>query len=90
MMNVVRNRDEFIDYCFRQLGEPVIQVNVDQEQAEDRINDALQMFIQYHFDASYREVITIKVTEENIKNQLYLKLVLPLAFYRPLFGKLKK
>lgn len=44
MMNVVRSRDEFIDYCFRQLGEPVIQVNIDQEQAEDRVNDALQMF----------------------------------------------
>ena len=69
MLNVVRNRDEFIDYCFRQLGEPVIQVNVDQEQAEDRVNDALQMYFTYHMDASYREVITIQVTEENIKNQ---------------------
>lgn len=69
MLNVVRTRDELIDYCFRQLGEPVIQVNIDQEQAEDRINDALQMFFMYHADASYREVITVKLTEENIKNQ---------------------
>lgn len=69
MMNLVRSRDEFIDYCYRQLGAPVIEVNVAEEQAEDRVNDALQMYFQYHIDATYREVITVKLTEENIKTQ---------------------
>lgn len=71
MLNLVRTRDEFIDYCYRQLGEPVIQVNVEQSQAEDRVNDALQMYFQYHMDASTREVITLQVTDEILKTQTF-------------------
>lgn len=68
-MNIVRSKDDFIDYCLRQLGEPVIQVNVDQAQAEDRVNDALQMYFFYHNDGSYKDVITVKLTQEDIDNQ---------------------
>lgn len=69
MFKRVQSRDQLAEYALRKLGEPVIQVNVAQEQLEDRINDALHMFIRYHMDATRREVITIAVTEEMIKTQ---------------------
>jgi len=43
-------RQTFKDYCLRRLGHPVIQINVDDDQVEDRIDDALQFFEDYHFD----------------------------------------
>lgn len=43
-------RAEFKDYCLRRLGHPVININVDDDQVEDRIDDALQFFYDYHFD----------------------------------------
>jgi hypothetical protein len=45
------SRVELIDYCLRRLGHPVIEINVDEDQVEDRIDDALQFFREYHFDA---------------------------------------
>ena len=38
-------RTELIDYCLRRLGEPVIEVNVDDDQTSDRIDDALQRLL---------------------------------------------
>jgi hypothetical protein len=49
-MAAPRTRAQFIDYCKRRLGHPVIQINVDDDQVEDRIDDALQFFHDYHFD----------------------------------------
>jgi hypothetical protein len=43
-------RTQFKDYCLRRLGWPVININVDDEQVEDRIDDALQFFHDYHFN----------------------------------------
>jgi hypothetical protein len=45
------SREELKDYCLRRLGHPVIEINVDEDQVEDRIDDALQFFREYHFDA---------------------------------------
>lgn len=69
MFKRVQSRDQLIQYALRELGEPLIQVNVAMEQIEDRLNDALHMFFRYHMDASRHDVITIKITEEDIKNQ---------------------
>ena len=41
---------ELIDYCLRRLGYPVLEVNVDEDQIEDLIDDALQYFQDRHFD----------------------------------------
>ena len=49
-MATVNNREEFKEYCLRRLGFPVIEINVDDEQVNDRIDDALQYFTDYHFD----------------------------------------
>jgi len=44
------SRQQLKDYSLRQLGAPVIDINVDDSQLEDRIDDALQFFAEYHFD----------------------------------------
>jgi len=43
-------RSTFKTYCLRELGFPVIDINVDDDQLEDRIDEALQFFQDYHFD----------------------------------------
>ena len=46
----ITTRQQFKDYILRRLGSPVIDINVDDEQIEDRIDDALLKFRDYHFD----------------------------------------
>ena len=48
------SRDTLIDYCKRRLGEPVIEVNVDEDQVEDRVDEALQYYQEFHSDATVR------------------------------------
>jgi hypothetical protein len=50
-MATVNNRSTFKDYCLRRLGFPVIEINVDDDQVEDRIDDAIQYCTDYHFDS---------------------------------------
>jgi hypothetical protein len=63
-MAEVTSRDELKDYCLRRLGAPVIKINVDDDQLEDRIDDALQFYQDYHYDATelfyWQHVITQK------------------------------
>lgn len=47
-------REEFKEYCLRKLGKPVIEINVDDDQVEDRIDEALKYYWDYHFDGSER------------------------------------
>ena len=49
-MATITNRQDFKTYCLRRLGFPVIDINVDDDQVEDRIDDALQFWQDYHFD----------------------------------------
>lgn len=46
----VASRQGLIDYCLRELGEPVVEINVDDSQIEDRIDEALEFFNMYHYD----------------------------------------
>jgi hypothetical protein len=48
-MAQITTRAEFKNYCLRRLGWPVIQINVDDDQVEDRIDDALQFFSRLSF-----------------------------------------
>ena len=48
----VNSRTKLIDYCLRRLGHPVIEINVDDDQLEDRIDDGLQLFREYAADGS--------------------------------------
>ena len=49
-MAIPTTRTQFKDYCLRSLGFGVIDINVSDAQVEDRIDEALQYFAQYHYD----------------------------------------
>jgi hypothetical protein len=59
-------RAQFKDYCLRRLGWPVININVDDDQVEDRIDDALQFFQDYHFNGCEKLYMKHKITQEDI------------------------
>ena len=54
--------DSLIDYSFRRLGHPVVDINVDMQQAEERVDDALDFFAERHFDGVERHYYQHKVT----------------------------
>ena len=58
-------RASFKEYCLRSLGKPVIDINVDEDQVEDRIDEAVQYFSQYHTDGVERMYLKYKVTAED-------------------------
>jgi len=60
------SRQELIDYCLRKLGAPVLEINVAEEQIEDLVDDALQLFQERHFDGVYQTYLKYKVTQEDI------------------------
>jgi len=55
-------REQLKQYALRTLGKPVIEINVDDDQLEDRIDEALQYFAQYHYDAIRRTYLKYKLT----------------------------
>lgn len=61
-------RQEFINYCLRRNGFPVIEINVDVEQLEDRVDDALSKYWDYHFDGVEEEHLIVQITNTNISN----------------------
>ena len=72
-MAVPTTRELFIDYCKRRLGHPVIEVNVDDNQVEDRIDDALRFWQEYHFDGTEKVLLDHTVIQADIDNK-YLSL----------------
>ena len=60
------SREQLKDYCLRRLGYPVVQINVDDAQIEDRLDDALQFFAEYHFDGVERVYLKKQVTQTDI------------------------
>jgi hypothetical protein len=60
------NRQEFTEYCLRQLGAPVLEINVDIDQVEDRIDDAVQYFQERHFDGIELTYMKYKLTQEDV------------------------
>ncbi len=81
------SRQTLIDYCKRRLGEPVIEVNVDEDQVEDRVDEALQYYQEYHSDATYRGYLKHLITSSDVTNQYisisndvqFVKRLLPLS-----------
>lgn len=62
------SRAELKDYCLRKLGFPVIDINVDDDQLEDRIDDALGKFRDYHYDGTEEIYLAQKVEGELYAN----------------------
>ena len=65
-MAVPTSRATFKEYCLRNLGKPVIDINVDDDQVDDRIDEALQYFAQYHYDGVERVYLKHAVTQAEI------------------------
>ena len=60
------NRSELVNYCKRQLGAPVLEVNVADEQLDDLVDDALQFFHERHFDGVIQTYLKYKITQDDI------------------------
>lgn len=65
-MAIPNTRETLKQYCLRNLGKPVIDVNVDDDQVEDRLDEALQYFAQYHTDGVERMYLKYKVTADDV------------------------
>lgn len=61
-MSIPTSRDEFKEYCLRALGKPVIQINIDDDQLEDRLDEALYVYQQHHYDAVTKTYMVHRVT----------------------------
>ena len=60
------SRSELADYCRRQLGAPVLEINVADEQVDDIIDDAVQYFQERHFDGVAQTYLKYKITQDDI------------------------
>lgn len=75
------------EYCLRRLGAPVIEINVDIDQVEDCIDDAIQLFQEFHGDATKRIYLKHQVTATDVTNKwipitddvLYVSQLLPFS-----------
>jgi sporulation protein YlmC with PRC-barrel domain len=68
-MAKIQTRTQFKNYCLRRLGFPVVQINVDDDQIEDRIEDALDFFNDFHYDGLEKMYMKHKITEEDRKRR---------------------
>ena len=60
------SRQQLIDYCLRKLGAPVLEINVDDDQIDDAVDDAIQLFNERHFDGVERMFLKYKITQEDL------------------------
>lgn len=67
-MAVPTSRASLIEYCLRRLGAPVIEINVDPDQIEDRVDDALAKYADYHVDGTIRSFLSYQVTSTDVTN----------------------
>ena len=68
-MSVPNNREQLIDWCLRQLGHPVLEINVDPDQVEDCVDMAFQYFQDFHFDGVERTYFKHLITQQDITNR---------------------
>ena len=62
------SRQTLIDDSLRALGAPVIEINVDEDQLEDRVDEALQFYQEYHSDSIVRNYRKHLVTSDDVTN----------------------
>ena len=68
-MSVPASRSQFKEYCLRKLGKPVIEINVDDDQVEDRIDEALKYYWDYHFDGTEKIYYKHTITASNVTDK---------------------
>lgn len=80
-------RQGLIDFCLRRLGEPVLEINVDDDQVEDKVDDALQYYREFHSDSTKKTYVAYQLTSDDITNEyitvssdiLFIARVLPIT-----------
>jgi len=65
-MTKPNTRQGLIDYCLRQLGAPVLEINVDDDQIDDLVDDTIQYFNERHYDGVERMYLKYKVSQDDI------------------------
>jgi hypothetical protein len=68
-MAVPTSKTEFKNYCLRKLGAPVIEINVDDDQVDDRVDEAIRYYWDYHFDGAEKIYYKHRVTNTDITNK---------------------
>jgi len=68
-MATIQSREDLINYSLRYLGAPVIEINVDWQQCEDRLDEALQYFTERHFDGVEKVFFKYQLTQQNITDR---------------------
>lgn len=72
-MATPRSKQELKEWILRELGSPVVEINLSEQQILDRIDDALEFWQEHHFDATQRVIFPHQVTQEDIDNK-YIQL----------------
>lgn len=65
----VNSRESLKQYCLRNLGAPVVEINVDDDQLEDRMDEAIEYFRQYHYDGIEKVYLKHQITQTDIDNK---------------------
>ena len=60
------SRTQLVDYCLRKLGAPVLEINLDDDQIDDLVDDAIQLFNERHFDGVERMYLKYQLTQDDI------------------------
>lgn len=68
-MAVPTSRSTFKEFCLRKLGKPIIEINVDDDQIDDRIDESLKYYYDYHFDGSEKIYYKHQVTDADKANK---------------------
>ena len=63
------SKAELKEYCLRRLGKPVIEINIDDDQMDDRIDEAILFYQDYHFDGTLKTFLKHQVTETDKTNE---------------------
>lgn len=83
-MAAPNSRSTLIEYCLRKLGKPVIEINVEQTQIDDRVDEALEYYQEFHSDATIRTYLKHVVTSTDITNR-YIDVPESIIFVTKLF-----
>ena len=83
-MATPNSRATLIEYCKRRLGDPVIEINVDEDQLEDRVDEALQYYREFHSDATVRTYLKHQITAQDVTNE-YITLANNIIFVSKMF-----
>ena len=68
-MATPNSKATFKEYCLRTLGKPVIEINVDEDQVDDRVDEALKYYWDYHFDGSEKTFYKYQITDNDKTNK---------------------